>query len=60
MSQNMVAQQQIGYLISQMEVYHSNHPQFLYSIKNSKEINNSGDIQAAAMIINVYKLLLLL
>ena len=53
MSQNMVAQQQIGYLISQMEAYHSSDPQFLYNIKNAKELNSVGNMQAAAMLINV-------
>ena len=53
MSQNMIAQQQISYLISQMEAYHSNNPQFLYTIKNAKELNNIGNIQPAAMSINV-------
>jgi len=47
-TQNAVAQQQIQYLITQMEQYHANNPQFLYNIKSAKELNACGNMQAAA------------
>jgi hypothetical protein len=47
-AQNAVAQQQIQYLIQQMEQYHANTPQFLYTIKSAKELNSVGNMPAAA------------
>jgi len=47
-TQNAVAQQQIQYLITQMEQYHVGNPQFLYNIKSAKELNSVGNMQAAA------------
>jgi len=47
-AQNAIAQQQIQYLITQMEQFHASNPQFLFSIKSAKELNNVGNMQAAA------------
>jgi len=49
--QNQVAQQQIFYLISQMEGYHVNNQEILSKIKQAQELNNTGNVQAAASVI---------
>lgn len=50
-TQNQIAQQQIVFLINQMEQYHSNDQDFLAKLKQATELNNSGNIQAAASLV---------
>jgi hypothetical protein len=49
--QNQIAQQQIFYLISQMEGYHVKNPEMLAKIKQAQELNNTGNVQSAASVI---------
>jgi len=49
--QNSIAQQQIQYLIQQMENYHANNQQLMVSIKNAQELNNANNTQTAATLL---------
>jgi len=49
--QNSIAQQQIQYLISQMENYHANNQTLMVNIKNAQELNNANNTQAAASLL---------
>jgi hypothetical protein len=49
--QNQIPQQQIFYLISQMEGYHTNNQDILNKIKQAQELNVLGNVQAAASVV---------
>jgi len=47
-----VSLQQVSYLISQLEMYHSTHQEILAKLKQATELNEAGNIQEAASIVN--------
>jgi len=49
--QNQVIQQQISYLIAQMQDYHGSDPEFQAKIKQAQEINDLGNHQGAASLV---------
>ncbi len=51
--QNLIAKQQVHYLISQMENYHPQNPEVLAIAKQAHDLNSSGNVQAAASLIYV-------
>ena len=54
--QNQIAQQQIFYLISQMEGYHVNNQEILGKLKQAQDLNQAGNVQTAASVVYVKKL----
>lgn len=54
--QNQISQQQIFYLIGQMEGYHANNSEMLHKIRQAFEINTAGNVQAAASAVYVFLL----
>jgi len=53
--QNQIAQQQIQFLIGQVENYHANDEEIMKSLKQANELNQTGNVQTAASIVYVKK-----
>ena len=51
--QNQIAQQQIFYLINQMEEYHANNQNLFAQIQKASEMNQRGSVQEAASLLYV-------
>jgi len=51
--QNQIIQEQISYLIAQMQAYHGSDPEFQAKIKQAQEINDLGNHQGAASLVYV-------
>jgi len=49
--QSSIAQQQIQYLIQQMEQYHMGNQQLMVTIRNALELNKANNTQAAAALL---------
>jgi hypothetical protein len=49
--QSSIAQQQIQFLIQQMEQYHMGNQQLMVTIKNAMELNKANNTQAAAALL---------
>jgi len=47
-----VSLQQVSYLISQLEIYHNGHEEIGAKLKQASELNEAGNIQEAASIVN--------
>lgn len=52
-TQNQIAQQQIFFLIGQLQQYHANDQDHLAKLTQATELNNSGNVQAAASLVYV-------
>lgn len=50
-TQNQIAQQQIFFLIGQLQQYHANDQDYLAKLTQATELNNSGNVQAAASLV---------